>query len=548
MNDDRSFPLFNRNKEIEAEIDRKFAFYSIRIESITLYFNVLDELICDFNNIKDRLSLSKLNNYISSRRLSLESYDYDNVIYNGHPFNNQEVDYLKSVTEYLRNLRESKIGSRFHLYNLIDYIKDVALKSTSISYIKSEVERYISHYRFIYYHVDETCGNLYVYLHKYDYCIAVILNSDKFEIVNQRWVTSMIVLDNVSKIVSKAKSSNNVIYIYYLSRHEFFERVYIGKPFDWYLRKIEYLLSSVEKKHTLILDNLFSAREIAHSLNQITHEYQMKIDEFKVHDIKQLRNKLMKVLNLSDESFDVNKQFIVTLKILIDTIPLTYNAVKSKFDLRQKISFALSEIRKNNTLYIVSKNNKKNEDYAFGEENLTAILASNLRCLYYPQQNVSVHCEAMVGNGRSDVSLSVGRETFGLIEAKLINKKSNVESETRNAIEQLFSRYSENDNIDGNSSVSLCLIIFAYDKDFRALAKSVQSAVLSYSERNDLIYEGINKTENGIKFLYKEKRSDIGFMDKIRVIDIMVCNMEIDYKTRSKQRTQNKQYNPTRST
>ncbi|HHX8350685.1 TPA: hypothetical protein ACVOYN_004515, partial [Vibrio diabolicus] len=190
----------------------------------------------------------------------------------------------------------------------------------------------------------------------------------------------------------------------------------------------------------------------------------------------------------------------------------------------------------------------KNEDYAFGEENLTAILASNLRCLYYPQQNVSVHCEAMVGNGRSDVSLSVGRETFGLIEAKLINKKSNVESETRNAIEQLFSRYSENDNIDGNSSVSLCLIIFAYDKDFRALAKSVQSAVLSYSERNDLIYEGINKTENGIKFLYKEKRSDIGFMDKIRVIDIMVCNMEIDYKTRSKQRTQNKQYNPTRST
>ncbi|HHX8708937.1 TPA: hypothetical protein ACVO4A_004593, partial [Vibrio diabolicus] len=127
--------------------------------------------------------------------------------------------------------------------------------------------------------------------------------------------------------------------------HEFFERVYIGKPFDWYLRKIEYLLSSVEKKHTLILDNLFSAREIAHSLNQITHEYQMKIDEFKVHDIKQLRNKLMKVLNLSDESFDVNKQFIVTLKILIDTIPLTYNAVKSKFDLRQKISFALSEIR-----------------------------------------------------------------------------------------------------------------------------------------------------------------------------------------------------------
>ncbi|MGT0149185.1 hypothetical protein ACT691_03630 [Vibrio metschnikovii] len=154
----------------------------------------------------------------------------------------------------------------------------------------------------------------------------------------------------------------------------------------------------------------------------------------------------------------------------------------------------------------------------------------------------------MVGNGRSDVCLSAEREIFGLIEAKLITKNSNVEAETRNAIDQLFSRYSENESIDGSASVSLYLIIFAYDKDFKSLAESIQSAIISYSNRNDLVYERIDNTENGIKFLYKENRNNFGFMDKIRVIDIMVCNMEIDYKTSSKQRTQNKSYNPTRST
>ncbi|MGY5586048.1 hypothetical protein [Vibrio cincinnatiensis] len=302
---------------------------------------------------------------------------------------------------------------------------------------------------------------------------------------------------------------------------------------------------SVKGNQADLQSELLSVSELARHLNKIPYCYKSGKYNFKENDIKLLRYKLIKILNRDDENL---RNMTSKLIRIIKNIEKTNNTLQSKFDLRNNISVALSEIKKNNTLYIVSKGNKKNEDYAFGEENLTAILASNLRCLYYPQKNVSVYCEAMVGNGRSDVCLSAEREMFGLIEAKLITKSSNVEAETRNAIDQLFSRYSENESIDGSASVSLYLIIFAYDKDFKSLAESIKSAIISYSERNDLVYEMIDNTENGIKFLYKENRNNLGFMDKIRVIDIMVCNMEIDYKTSSKQRTQNKSYNPTRST
>lgn len=540
--------LFERNKAIEVTIDRKAALHYIRTESITLFFDVLSELITEFNNKNDRLSLEELNKYIRSSRLTLETHDYESQIDVRHPFNNQEVDYLKSAIGYLRKLRESSLGKNFNLYDLIDYIKGLNLKNVTTDFLNQKINQYLSKYKFIHYYVNIECGNLYIYFHGYDYCISVIFNSNNFVIADRRWMTSLIAVDDVLTLACKLKDTSNVLYLYYIDKHGLFNRLDVKKPFDWYLRKIDGLLYDMNHSQTLIYNELWSARELASSLNCITHEYQLEIDSFKIDDIKLLRHKLMKVLNSVHSDFHVSRNVIITLKFLIDSIPMTYNIAKSKFDLRKKISIALSEIRKNNTLYIVSKGNKKNEDYAFGEENLTAILASNLRCLYYQQKNVSVYCEAMVGNGRSDVCLSIGGETFGLIEAKLINKNSNVESETRNAIDQLFSRYSENESIDGSPKFSLYLIIFAYDKDFKVLAKSIQSAILSYSERNGLVYDGIKKTENGIKFLYKERRSVFGFMDKVRVIDIMVCNMEIDYKTKSKQRVQNKSYNPTHNT
>ncbi|MGT0149184.1 hypothetical protein ACT691_03625 [Vibrio metschnikovii] len=126
-----------------------------------------------------------------------------------------------------------------------------------------------------------------------------------------------------------------------------------------------------------------SASELARSLNKIALCYKSGKYNFKERDIRLLRYKLIKIINSANANLENMTSRLIRI---IKNIEETNNTDQSKVDLRKNISVALSEIKKNNTLYIVSKGNKKNEDYAFGEENLTAILASNLRCLYYPQK------------------------------------------------------------------------------------------------------------------------------------------------------------------
>ncbi|WP_350431368.1 hypothetical protein ABIS04_13305 [Shewanella sp. H8] len=548
--DEGSIRLLLRNIQLEKAIDRKYAFHCITFESLGLFLDLLDELISDCNENKDRYSKGKVHDFLRLRRLQIEGNQY-----NVDLFNNEEIYYINSFREYISNIRSIILGNSFDISQLIRHITDNIIKS-ALEYENNPealieiIRTFLSRFDHLYYSIKNNFGNINLYIHKYQYCISVINNAIDFELADHRWLTSLIVTRDVHDVFSKVKKSNNLDLIIYKNDFNFFSTVNVRTPFDWCIRKVDDILQELEKstEEKALKEKLWGIKEKIKFFQSVSPFYLTKKEHLDLEDIKLLRRKFISLFECVDDYHFLNKDIHKNLRSIAYMLSATYNRILNCLELEQKISFSLSEIKKNNTLYIISKNNKKNQSFSFGEENLTSILASNLRCLYKEYPNISVNCEAMVGNGRSDVRLSMGNKTFGLIEAKLINQTSNVENETRNAIDQLYSRYSENENIEGDAEIDLYLILFSYDKNFRKLAKSIKASIYSYSERNSLEYEKISMTENGVRFIYKEQRSNFDFLDKIRTINVMVCNMEIDYKSTSKQRTSNKIYDPSRST
>ncbi|WP_413488137.1 hypothetical protein [Shewanella baltica] len=544
--DDDVLELFPRDLQLEKEIDRKNALHYLQFESLNLFLDVLSELISDHNENMDRYSKGKVYDFLRLRHLRLEGCNYNIDIYN-----NVEGNYINEFRNYIVNIRQiagvKSISRNELIVHVLNVIKKCVLECGNNSqYIIEVINEELSKFQHLHYSVNNASENLYLFLHNYKYCISLINNPVDFKLPARHWLTSLIVTRDASDLFLKIEKSNNLDVISYKSNSNLFRTIHVSTPLDSCINKVERILQTLKKtsEHNTLNEKLLDVRNRINGILSASPRYPKKVDQLHLEDIKLLRRKFISIIELVVDDSSLHKSVLIELKFIVSILSSTYNYIVSNLELEHKISFSLSEIKKNNTLYIVSKNNKKNQEFSFGEENLTSILASNLRCLYKEYSNISVNCEAMVGNGRSDVRISMGNKTFGLIEAKLLNPNSNIETETRNAIDQLFSRYSENENIEGDADISLYLIIFSYDKNFRKLAKSIKNSIYVYSQQNRLEYEKISSTENGVLFSYKEKRNEFDFIDKVRTINLIVCNMEIDYKSSSKQRTSNKTFEP----
>jgi hypothetical protein len=397
--------------------------------------------------------------------------------------------------------------------------------------------------------VCEKFGNFYIHVKKYEYFFCLVNNVKKYEGVDFRCFVSLVVNEDLVGLPDSIEKATNIDFISY-RYGDFFEDIFVGNPLGLCDIRISRLLVSP----ILNVDEITVGR-VRKSLSRVKVEIKellllypseiRKIDKLALEDIKKLRNSMKASSREIEDAINDRSQSYISDEMLrlSEVISATYNRIKNVLDLNKNIDFALSEIRRNNTLYIVSGNNKKTTDYAFGEENLTSILASNLRCLYRDYRNISIVCEAMVGNGRSDISLGFGNSTFSIIESKLIKEKSDVVKETLNGIHQLYERYGDNTSIEGDAALKLYLVIFSYDKRFEKMSESICLAVKQYAENNNLKHDEISSSENGIMFSYRENRGG-GFKSKTRVISILVCNMEVDYKSKSKQKTNRKKYTP----
>lgn len=189
----------------------------------------------------------------------------------------------------------------------------------------------------------------------------------------------------------------------------------------------------------------------------------------------------------------------------------------------------MGEFKTNNSLYILSGSGRvKDERISFGEENLSAIMASNIRCLFNDHR-IRVDCESRVGAGRTDIQVKRNQACLGIIECKLIRGTEDVSKKAREGIHQLYDRYSENLSFNFGRETELFLVIFTYDKHFSNIEKSIKKAMDEYKESNSLNMTIIKRSDNSMQFEYVAK-SVLGlFSPKRRVITVYVCNLEIEY-------------------
>ncbi|MEI7085448.1 hypothetical protein WCU61_05155 [Pectobacterium versatile] len=546
---------FKRNKEIEKEIDKKIFMNTLNCDSVTIFFDNLDELIYANNIHLDRYSKYRIQDIIKYKKLEVEKIG----TYHNRLFNKEELIYIEEIKRYLNNLREKNPIRNSNFINYLisifekEYISSLKNISFSINIVKKQIEYY--QYPHISCFIDN--GNFILFDKLHHRQAFFISDFSTIELENEHFRKSLIFLKNVPYDADKIKTIFNIEMISFITERDKFESII----FDLTLMNIINMLRngiskinrkvnsnvSEQKNNHVVIELLDKALKYTVSINE---EYRFSNLKFKSKDyiasLKYIKNKVRTVIEIIENSSGQLSEVTGCLLSISLTLRTEINNIEKNHHLNSNVEFSLSEIKRNNTLYILSKNNKKNEDFAFGEENLSSILASNLRCLYR-NSGIIIHCESLVGNGRSDIKISRGNNTLGIVESKLIRGNSEIKNEVLNGIDQLHERYSENDSLNAGLNIHLHLIIFTYDKNFRDIAIAIKSAIEIYSKRNSLYYIPLNSSENTLNFSYTERRFDSGFLDKERLFSVHVCNMEIDYKKMSAQRTKKSEYDPTRS-
>ncbi|AIC20171.1 hypothetical protein EY04_15030 [Pseudomonas chlororaphis] len=142
-----------------------------------------------------------------------------------------------------------------------------------------------------------------------------------------------------------------------------------------------------------------------------------------------------------------------------------------------------------------------------------------------------------MGNGRSDITIERENKTISIIESKLLKQRSDIIKEVSSAINQLFDRYSEHLHVDLGRYLQLYAIIFCHDKNLRTMDEKIFFAIREYAANNGLTYEIHETTESQVRFTYVEPRTGEMLSDKIRTLTLIVCNMEVEWKSRAKDRT-----------
>jgi hypothetical protein len=547
-----SINIFSRNIVVEKNIDLRNIWNNLNSQSIELYLDVLCDLVKQCNSLNDSRSNNRLFQFMKYDKLDTQRH------IDLHTFNNEEIEYINKVTmyiKYIRSMYTAPILNKHETIDLLIYeIENISEKHYNLDIAKRNIECKLRELN-ICSIVELKDSNLYVHIPKYDHCICLIRDiqdTREFDKVTIQY--SVIVNGDIIDFHEEILKHKNIYSLSYRTE----QGSYILIQLSNFIFQCQMILGETRNKVDKINDVNIHKSKILGILIEIDKEIKrikednyipiFKADTLRLDDIKRLRIKIKNyshvIRELTDNSGNTkNHEIYRNLEFIADILSMSYNKIVNSLCLDENVYYSLSEIKCNNTLYIRSSSNPKTTEYAFGEENLTSILASNLRCLYKNQKNINIQCEAMVGNGRSDIRLAIGNQIFGILESKLIKEKSNIEQEVLNAIDQLYSRYSENNTINGDMSFKLYLILFTHDKEMRSILNPIYNALQVYANRNELKYNQLEEHENSVKFQYINENDKFGFKSKIRTINLIICNLEINYKRNSKQRSAAKNYN-----
>jgi len=258
-----------------------------------------------------------------------------------------------------------------------------------------------------------------------------------------------------------------------------------------------------------------------------------------INSIKFLRSDFLKLLSADYQHIFDKKIKTKVIELLEESrrnLLLLVNRLETSCYFDENLMFCLEEIKQNNTLYLFSK--KKNKDTKeleytpFNEENLSGIIASNLRAIYRSEKHVAVNTELFLGCGRSDITVKSHNKIMGHIEFKLLKKQEDVKLKTIDGLFQIFDRYSESDGLDSRFHMGHYLILFAHDKRIVKFIDKINEGVQQYAARQNYSLTLLNdfKSENRFTFTLTQSRPPLS--DKVREITVVICNLEVDHNSR----------------
>lgn len=538
-----------RDREIEREIDRKYFSYNFRAESIQLYFDALQEVIDGWNRARDRRSRNGLVNFISNKQ-------FPSIIPSPSDFTLQEEAYARHLHEYIASIRKETMSDRYsdratYAGVISDIEKMLLTEAWNSKYVEQKVHSLLSNINNINYHYSSSADYLLFHIHQFS-CTICIVNGACDEIYLPYPTTLILNHQNFSEVSKEFSRQANIMELVYKANANRFERIDTRDALDWCVLKISRFIGKSDStnnggRKSEVLQDLEDCLSALESIRlDFLDASRLRWDKLRLDDVKRVRTRISNTVNAlalrkHGEAY-LNEAYQVIIGV-DRGLRLMFSRITQRLDLDSNIDFGLSEIKRNNALYALSGNQKKSLDSTFGEENLSAVLASNLQCMYRnPHSGIAVRCESRVGNGRSDIVIEQDRKTIAIIESKLIKQRSNVTLEVASAINQLFDRYSENQHLDAGRHLQLYIIIFCHDKSLRAMEAPISAAIHEYSSRNGVSSEILETSENSVKFSYTERRSGDMLSDKVRLIKLVVCNMEVEWKSRSKNRTNLKSY------
>jgi hypothetical protein len=539
---------FVRDSKIEKEIDRKSVLYGISSESIAAYMDVLEEVLADYQACDEFRTRNALGNFLRGKRY----YPREWLI---KMLSEEEKDYWQRFETVCANLKNKMLGETYSARGLVEHLTHFLERACEGTCLPDEIEKAIqeklkdfSHLR---YRLDNSSGAIRLHLIDFKHLLYVAHSGVGYENPIGSGLVSIIVnSDDVLPLLEEVGRQTNVLTVSLKNERGRFERVVTWHAIDWCIERLRTLIWKINKE-----DNSSLGRRVLPDLVECKQELEvfkraikynnfLQGDGLAKADIKTIRSKIRNIsLRFKGRTDEYERHHVFEgLSSIESFLRLQFKTLLQRDEMYKDVIFSLSEIKRNNTLYIASNKKGKKLEFAFGEENLSAMLASNLKCMNFRvSNNITVHCEALAGNGRCDITVYQGSRTMAIIECKLAREGASIESKIIDAVDQLYARYSENEYADSGDGIQLFLIVFSHDRGFRAVANSVTEALGKYAVRNSLTYEQLGSSENGVTFSYEEDRGEL-FLKKKRVINLIVSNLEVDFHIRAKDRKNLKSY------
>ena len=533
-----TLPEFKRAPSIEKVLDRAIFFGFRTTTSITSFMNILESEISYYNSHQQESQDNILNNILTKQPLNL----------NNLAVGTEHLEYIKELNRHIEDLKTkwqilpARLTTK-QLYQLI--ISEIQNTNTfrTIEDLGCAIRETIQNKTKELITINTVEKNLRIWIPSRKFYFSLVPESHNYQHLESIYSLHLIIFEKQTESIDieRLRLMSRVTGITIKSNHEKLEPIESTQFYCIFAKDFTTIIKELSKLEEIPKTLIDSASDLLNSI--FTVDYNLSDDPFDFkgakNEAKALRNKLfnfkLDYKTLSDhrtvrQLFDLLRRVGLFLGNLLKKIEI-------EKDFESRLYLCLREIKQNNCLYIISKNMEKTDAIVYGEENLSAIIASNLRCLHATSININIECESWVGNGRSDVKISVGNTPIAIIESKLLREKSDIRQETINGIDQLYARYSENITITNSSHIGLYLVLFCYDKKTLTIDTKIRQAMHDYCEHNKLSHTKIAHTENTITYQLKEAVGISEFYAKTRTITICVCNLEIAYKSKQLDRT-----------